>query len=191
MTTFTGQVSQSSDDAAQLGSGGTASIVVTTVNINSKVSTNFELSGFRWQNVTIPNAAVISSAIVSLNFALAVNTGDNHLDCQAADNAATFAATAANLGSGTRPLTGNTVEFNTALITSSGFQPIPALTVPVQAVISRAGWITGNSLVAISTSNSTTGNTCTVNMWDLSAADGAEISITYASGFTGWFGHSI
>lgn len=182
MTTFTGQVSQSSDDAASLGQAGTPSITVTTVNTANKASANFEITGSRFQNVTIPNGATISSAIFSFNFVNSTNTGTAKMDCEAHDNASTYTTVTGNLGSTARPLTGNTVTLTGSAITSTGFQAMPDIVTPVAAVLNRAGWASGNALSCMLTGQGPSGSSIIVNQWDQSPADGAEISITYSSG---------
>jgi hypothetical protein len=168
---FTGQVSQSSDDAVENGSG-TVTINGSTLSGNTSAGAYW---GFRWQNVTIPNAAAISACTVSV-WATTGTTIDRTIDFQNSASAATFSTSSTNISG--RTLTGNSVTWNHTP-TSGAFNATSSLVTPFQALVNLAGWSSGDAAVAVFAAV-LAGSA--VEAYDGSSSEAAEISITYTSG---------
>lgn len=141
MATFSTSVSASSHDARQ--AGGT----VNTTQASLVLSDSDNYGGILFPNVTIPQGATINSATLTVNV-FNTATDDPHTDiyCEAADNASVFSATSNNISD--RPLTTAVVNW-TATGIGGGAKNAPDLAGPVQEVVNRAGWASGNSLVFI------------------------------------------
>jgi hypothetical protein len=102
-------------------------------------------SGFRFSNVTIPQGATIDSAYLTLICADAESgtTVNTNIYCEAADDAATFSdVDNYNARSRTSGVAWDSIGTWT-LATSYNS---PSIVTPVQAVIDRVGWASGNDL---------------------------------------------
>lgn len=142
MAIFNGAVTQSSDDAGESGNG-TVTIDGTTIGSGGGAT----WAALRFQNVTIPPGSIINSAVVDLWFTSTPNSSPNHdIYCQAADNAATFAASSNNISG--RPRTTAKTPW-TATSIGTGNQNTPDLAAAVQEVIDRDGWSSGNALAIV------------------------------------------
>jgi hypothetical protein len=144
MPTFTGAVSQSSDDAWQ---DTTDTVFISSVELANNAAD--EWIGARYQIVAIPNGATIISAFLTLEIDHSdKNDAEGAWYCQAADSASEFSATANDISSRSR--TSASVAWTTNDLGSAGtIITTPDLAAPVQEVINRAGWASGNSLVFI------------------------------------------
>jgi hypothetical protein len=180
--TFSGQVSQSSDDAREI----TAGTGIHTVN-NTGVGTNIGQAGvgtnflvfLRFQNVTIPQGTTISAATFSPNFTSASNTGSATINGEAADDSATSTTTANSISS--RSKTTASASWNVGTVASTGFQVSPDISSVIQEIVNRGGWASGNALSLLISvgSGSASGN---INLYDQSPSDGAELAVTYTAG---------
>lgn len=171
MTTLNLQTGASSDDARE--NGGTMGLTATTLLISGPG----HILGFRWTGVTIPQGTTLTSATLSFYVTGTADDTPNGVAvaAQAADNAGTF-TTATNDISG-RSLT-STVTWSGSNI-GAGWQTID-VTTPIQAVINRAGWVSGNALVVIVTG--VTGASIRVDAYDGTPANAAKLDIVYTSG---------
>ena len=139
-TTWSGQVSQSSDDAYELIKF-PANTTSTTIDL-----VNSSESGFRFQNVTVPNSATITAASISFNVTAGPGTCSVYL--QAVDNAPTFMPTLLNLD---RPHTVNYANF----ASGTGWTSSGDLSAAVQEVVNRqpvgtsTGWVSGNAMAVL------------------------------------------
>lgn len=102
--------------------------------------------GMRFPAVQVPQGSVITSAWIEFEVdetgSSATNLTISALD---ADNAAAFASTAFNLGN--RPVTGAVAWNNLAAWTTlDAKQHTPDIASLVQAIINRAGWVSGNAM---------------------------------------------
>jgi hypothetical protein len=177
---YSGQVSQSSDDASQNGTGAAGVITGVTIPLgqHSGAAGTF-FAGFRFQNVTIPQGATIGSASISPNFAGATNTGISTMLGEAADNSATFGTSTNNISG--RSTTTNTASWDTSTVASSGFQPSPDLTAIIQEIVNRSGWASGNALSILFQTSHATISSGVVNTYDQSPSDGATILVGYST----------
>lgn len=111
--------------------------------------------GFRFQNVSIPAGATITSATLEV-FSSSGGTSSFSVDltAQDADNPATFTTASGSISS--RPRTSYQTLWSTSSVTYSVGQSIvsPNFASSIQEVIDRAGWSENNALVVVLTPNS-------------------------------------
>jgi hypothetical protein len=181
MTTFTAQITQSSDDAHQGTSisGAPVSINGTDIILSSSVSSFASHGAWRWQNVTIAANTTATACTITLDFDVA-GTGDTlSFDFQNSSNAATFAASNNNIT--TRTKTGHAVSLATPA--STGNTTTPDMSTAATAVFAVAGWASGNAMAGIETSGAQTTDT-SVLAWDNSSSstNTALLSVTYSAG---------
>lgn len=144
-------VSQSSDDAHEV-SG------VVTLDANSLVlsqGTNTVTSGFRFQNVNIPQGATISSAsLIFVSDSNNIPVTTMQISGELTTNSATFDTTASNISN--RTLTTNNVTWNTANEFPNVDEQIstPDLTAVLQEIVDQPGWCGGNAASFIVSSSS-------------------------------------
>jgi len=143
--TFT--VSADSDDADET-SGGTMYVTDGSSFFSSHV-------GFRFQNVTIPAGATVTSATLEV-FSNSNGTTSFSADLTAEDHddPPTFTTSNGNISS--RTLTTAQTLWSTGSVTYSVGDSIvsPNFASSIQEVIDRGGWSSGNALVVITTPNS-------------------------------------
>jgi hypothetical protein len=137
-----------------------------------------QVVGLRFQSLTIPPGALITSAYVQFT------TDEAKLDPtqltiagEASDNAPTFAGTAANISSRLR--TAATVAWAPAawtIVSEAGpNQRTPDLASIVQEITGRPGWVSGNSLVFVITGTGTR----TASAYDVNPARAAQLVVNY------------
>jgi len=140
-------VSTGSDDATEITSG-------TDIGDVSRGSSDLDLEedkmvGVRFQGIQVPPGAVITNAYVIFT-AEDPDSGSWVLGItgQASDNAATFTSSDYDISS--RPETSATVTWADSTSWSDGSTYVtPALTSIVNEIVSRPGWVKGNSLLFI------------------------------------------
>ena len=172
MSTFSSQVAASSDDAEQnyaTGGPDTMDLVSTDLEILYDGATRQRV-GVRFLNVTIANGATINSA--SLTFTVdAVQSGDITVTIygEDQDNAGTFTTTDSNMNrtfttaSASWTLGGSGAAIDTQIETSD-------ISTIVKEIVDRAGWVSGNAMVFIMDSPSST-NKREVESYDGEAGD--------------------
>ncbi|HZN38533.1 MAG TPA: hypothetical protein VFD82_06995 [Planctomycetota bacterium] len=137
-----------------------------------------QVVGLRFQNLTIPAGAVITSAYVQFTVD---ETGSTPtlltFAGHASDNAAAFAGTAANISS--RPRTTATVAWApvawTIVHEAGPNQLTPNLASIVQEITSRPGWSPGNAMVFVITGSGTR----IASAYDDSPAVAAQLIVNY------------
>jgi len=153
---FSASVAASADDANEVVSSGVVSIVGTTIGLQPD-----RHGGFRFNNVTVPNGAVIHSARVQFVCGFtAVSSGADACDVvitgEDADDAAAFTTGSTNVTG----RTDTTATVTWELPASSGDdawtegdaglnQRTPNLATIVQEIVDRAGWASGADLVLL------------------------------------------
>jgi hypothetical protein len=183
VSTFTGQVSQSSDDASET----TATVTLTgsTINLGNATGAADNWRGIRFQNVTIPQGATITAATLSPDFVNATNSGTATIFGEAADNAGTYVASSNNISG--RSQTTHSASWAMSGVTSSGFQSSPDLTAIVQEIVNRAGWSSGNAMSFLLQITHNNVNTAPVNTYDQSPGNAAQLNVTYSTVAGGLF----
>jgi hypothetical protein len=137
-----------------------------------------QVVGIRFQNLTIPTGAVITSAYVQFTTDETTSTPTQlTIAGQASDNAPTFATTAANISG--RPRTTATVAWSPAAWTildeAGPDQRTPNLSSIVQQITNRPGWSSGNAMVFVITG---TGSRV-ARAYDNGQATAPRLTITY------------
>jgi hypothetical protein len=164
---WTGQVSQSSDDAYE--SSGTVTLTDATIS-----PTSGKYAGWRWQNVLLAGGVDVTQATLYLYFSSVSSPANTFsVDCQASTSAATF-TTASNNISG-RSLTGVT---GGAAVggAGTGWNNFPDLQGAVQAVVNQGGWASGDPIVVQFVGN--TGLTgITIEMFDGNSVQAAILAV--------------
>lgn len=179
---FSTRIAQSSDDAEQTVSTGTVNITSSTLNI-PRSTTNPQLDGLRFQNVSIPQGATITSATIQFtaNASNTTTTVNATIRGEAEDNAATFAATNNNISS--RSTTSASTSWSNIGSWTSGATTnatTPDLTSIVQEIVNRGGWASGNNMSFIISDNSSSASTTRpAYSYDGSTADAALLTINY------------
>ncbi len=145
------QVSSSSDDAEQDATSNAVNTTSTDLDFlsNRGSAPNYGHVGMRFNNITVPTGATITSASIEFRAnGTGVSGGSPSMTikAQAADNALTF--TTGNNNIGGRPTTGS-VPWNPPAWGNNSVQQTPDLSSLVQAVVSRSGWSSGNSIALI------------------------------------------
>jgi len=141
-------------------------------------------SGARFTNITIPNAATITSASFSATCSGAYSTGSTlavKVAAEATDNASAFSTSGTNLSTTARPRTSYTTSWDWSSCASSSDTKSKDVTSQVQAVINRAGWASGNAL-AILIDNNGSANDEWQEPWSFDGSgQEPQISIDYTS----------
>ena len=173
--TFT--VSANSDDADET-SGGTMYVTDGSSFFSGHV-------GFRFQNVTIPAGATITSATLEV-FSNSNGTTSFSVDltAQDADSPPTFTTTNGNITS--RTLTTAQTLWSTGSVSYSTGQSIvsPNFASSIQEVVDRGGWSSGNSLVVITTPNSGDKGIFKISG---SPSHAPQLHVTYTTGATSYY----
>jgi hypothetical protein len=177
----------SSDDAEQQGAAGTSpgavnlsSTDLEMVNDLQTPTAGAQTIGLRFQGITIPQGAIISSAYITFTAVAADYTMTNSeatsltIKGQSADNAATF-TTAVNNISDRATTTASTSWAPDAWVTGSKYNT-PVVTDIVQELVNRAGWASGNSMAFIITG---TGHRSAASYDDISSGNEPKLVINY------------
>lgn len=148
------------DAGRAVGTGsGVTSITETTLSPGSH-ATNDEWSiGARFTGIVAAQGATISAATFSLKAKATYATGGTIsylVSAHAADNGGTFTASGGSLNVTNRPrTTAVSAAWNQASVTGGTRYTIDVTSV-VQEIVNRAGWVSGNAIVIIVDTNSTT-----------------------------------
>jgi Tfp pilus tip-associated adhesin PilY1 len=142
-------VSANSDDAEE-GESGAMDLYSSDLELITE-STD-QIVGIRFQNVAVPQGAMITNAYLEFDVDEDVNTNPTNLDiyAEAADNPGTFISTANNISN--RDRTAQFTSWDNLPNWNMGEQhQTPDLSSVVQAIIGRTGWASGNAMVFIIT----------------------------------------
>lgn len=139
-------VAASADDAYENTDTDVVDINDTTLTIALN-----RLTGFRFQNVTIPQGATISSA--SVQFTAAGSIADSILSIHGEDSDDAAAFQAVNVDISGRTQTTASVSWTVPAWSGSGArtaaQATPDLATIIQEIVDRAGWVSGNDLALL------------------------------------------
>ncbi|WP_372880299.1 hypothetical protein [Psychromonas sp.] len=147
--TISSIISQSSDDAEEK-SGGSMSLSSSDLELVYDGSN--QVVGMRFQNIEIPQAAIITNAYIEFA-ADETNSITTNLElfAQDTDNAPTFLTSSYDISS--RVKTSASVQWSNVPAWNSVSEKhrSPDISLIIQAVIGRSGWLSGNSIVIIVT----------------------------------------
>lgn len=170
MTVLNLQVLASSDDARESGAGAVAINGATLA-----LSSGSAWLGFRFNSVTIPQGSTINSAGLEVYVdSTAADDPDVDIYCEDADDAGTFTTGANDISS--RSLTTAKTNWSAGGV-GAGFKTAGDITSAVQEVINRGGWSSGNDLVVIFDSLSS--SNLTIRAYDSNPAEAATLVIDY------------
>ncbi len=173
MTTFNAQVSQSTDDGSQNSSG------TVTLTGGAAVLSVSTWAAFRFQNVTVPPGATITAASLSLWPTTAKDMNSTVYGNKVA-NPGTLAATASYISG--LALTTASVSWIPGPMTAGAFNASPDISAIITELIGQAGWASGNSIILILDNTETMSLAVSVEMYDGSSSEAAELSISYTGG---------
>ncbi|MDH3296067.1 MAG: hypothetical protein OER95_17250, partial [Acidimicrobiia bacterium] len=177
-TVFETRVGSSSDDAEERPSG--------SVSLNSsdleliQDKNNQQVVGVRFTGIEVPQGATITNAWIQFQTdeTDTIQT-DLTIRAQDSDDTATFVNSSGNISS--RPVTTANVPWSPLAWTIVGeagdLQKTPNISAPIQAVVNRAGWTNGNSMVIIFTGSGSR----TAESYDGFAAAAPLIHIEYTT----------
>ena len=177
MSSFSGQVSVGTDDADQL-STGTNNTTNANTPLKNASSPAHPYWACRLQDVTVPSGATVSAAALSVYCATSGLSMDAKIYGVKTANPSTFAATS-NYISGLS-LTTASVTWS-ATLTESQFNNSPDITSIISELIGQGGWTSGNAMAFVLVAQSAS-LSCTVENYDGSSSEAAELSITYTGG---------
>lgn len=178
-TPQTGQVVKSvsagTDDAQEA-----ATVMTTTATtIGASLDATTDWVGMRFTGVSVPKGATITSAFVSV--VPSATTEDEPLVtiyAEDVDNSATFTTGALNITS--RARTGS-VAWSSANLAATGasYHNSPDLSSPLQTVINRAGWATGNPISVLVQGGTTTTRDLTIEAFENAGNNPPQLTINY------------
>ena len=152
-TTLDIPIRAGSDDAEENNTSRAVSLSSSDLELTTDGST-VQTVGLRFTNVTVPRGATLTNAYVQFSVD-EVSTGATNLTiaAQDADTAATFTTGTGNISS--RPRTAAAVAWTPASWPTVGArgpdQRTPDLAAPLNQVVQRTGWTSGNALALIIT----------------------------------------
>lgn len=170
-TTLNLQVGTGSDNAEQT-TGGTMYVNDSYVQLGSA-----SYGGFRFQNVSVPAGATITSATLQLAANLSSSAAASAtVYAQSADSASAFSSSNNNISSRTR--TSANVAWTFAAWTQDNWYTSPNISSVIQEVVNRSGWTSGNSVAIILTPGS---GSRLSRVHGAGATFAAKLSITYTT----------
>lgn len=173
-------VAASSDDANQWGDNTNFSLVDTFPTIGN-IGGITENLGLRFQSIYIPQGSTISTATITFTSASPKAGVKLKIYAQAADDPVTFANTA---GSKVNDRTKSSASVSwTGNWPASGTITTVDISTVVQEIISRSGWVSGNSIVFIIVDDSNASSTY-ATMYSYDSSNPAQLDVTYAEGLT-------
>ena len=172
------RINQSLDDVEESTANGAVSATSSDLELINDPGTSAgdQKVGLRFTNVTIPQGAYISSATIEFEVD-ETNSGATALTIRAqeSDNAPAFSTAAFNVSN--RTLTSAAVNWTPpAWDTLNAKQQTPDLTALVQAIVNRAGWTSGNSLLFVINGSGQR----TAKAYDLAPATAPLLRIDYS-----------
>lgn len=174
------QVGASTDDARDNGS--TCNTSDSTITLSTAAGTSN--CGMRFTTVPLPAGCTIDSASISVYLWFSNTYDDPNLDiyCEDADSAATFGTSSPNRPMDRAKTTAYTL-WRADNLGAAGWKVSPDISDPVQEVIDRASWASGNALAVITDDLGT--YSFTVRTYDFSGnTSGAKLNATYTEDLT-------
>ena len=153
MPTLNLQVAAGTDDARESQDGQDWSVSSTSIQMDAADAEEAQYNGgFVFHNVTIPAGSTINSATLSLNITnAAVDDVDATVGFEDVDDADDFSTTA-NVTTRRANLTTASVAWSATGL-GTGWKSPADLSAPLQEIINRPGWASGNSVCCIVAGN--------------------------------------
>ena len=182
MTTYVSpEITNELNDADEVDNGTGFSATTNTVSaVGSSNAGIRKNAGFRFENVTVPQGAVVSAAnIQGAVTSIAVDDPELDIHAEAIDNSQNFSD---NPDVTSRARTTASVSWSARGL-GTGYKTSPDIAAVVQEVLDRAGWVSGNAMTIIFKGHASGNVTLQVEEGDGGAsADGAILTIEYSSG---------
>jgi hypothetical protein len=167
------QVSASADDAREAGNG-VNSITAATYDVNS----SGERVAARWQATGPASGDTVDVAYIQWYISNTPASAVDHLiHIEDEDSAAAYVATSNNISG--RTYDSNTVSWSGS-ITDDAFNSTPSIVTPLQNIINRVGWSSGNYIGHQNVWNAASNNR--FNMYDSASAEAPKLHIEYTAG---------
>lgn len=174
--TITLQIKASSDDVNQ--DNATFTSNSTTVWLGNGTSTTASYAGLRFINVTIPpSATVVSAKLQVYSFQSQWISVNMSMAADATGNSATFSAS--SLPSQRTLTTQKISHSSNSNWNANTWYTLDEMAPVLQEVISRADWVSGNSLSLILKGTGGAYGRKNITGWDGSSANAAKLVITY------------
>ena len=172
------QVAAGTDDAEQpqTGAGFTATSAGIRMNADADPSLRFQ-GGYRFTGVTIPQGAVIDSAVIQLSNSDANANPTCEISAEDVDDAVDFVT---NPDIRERVMTTERTSWLEANI-PVGFRDSPSIAPLVQEIVDRPLWVSGNSIVLLVKGTGASGLFKAIS-YDGTPANAAKLVITYTVG---------
>src|SRR3989344_1030262 len=149
-TIITKQIVTGSDDAEENVSSGSMSLTSSDLEFTTD-GTKTQAVGMRFTDLSIPQGAIITNAVIEFTAdEQQTDITDLSFYAQAADDPATFTASSGDINSRLKTL-GSTVWRDIEVWTVSQKYKTPDLSLVVQEVVNRPGWMSGSAMVFIVT----------------------------------------
>ena len=186
MTTLNLQVATGGDDGHIDNVALSPNLTDNILNVGNVNGNTTSVAAVRFTSVTVPNAATITSATLTVTGYSTYSTGSTIsviAACQNADNAAALAATTGNFNTTNRPrTTANSGGVNLASVTAGATYTFN-LTSSVQEVVNRAGWASGNAIVVLLDNNGSSASEWQeLEAYNHSPSAAAKLDIVYSTG---------
>ena len=195
--TLSVQINSSSDDAEERGLNatsdtGTMDLTSSDIELVQDGSDGDQFIGLRFANITIPQGAIISNAYIQFT----VDEDDDSsgaviFKVEDVDNGSTFTSTAFDISSrttGTDSVVWSNIPVWNTVGASGADQATPDLSVLVQSMVNRAGWVSGNAINFIITgtgervAESYDGSSSTAAILNIEYTTAVQATFTIASG---------
>jgi hypothetical protein len=151
-TTFSTAVAGSLDDRTEYADGSQAAASITFIDAHDG-----DTGGVRFTGVTIPQGAMIHSAVLSVYISgTDYDNPDVIIRGDDTDSAAEFGG--ASFGISGRPPTTATVNWVAASATGAGYRYTADFASVVQEIVDRPGWSSGNAIAVVFEDNGGTNN---------------------------------
>lgn len=177
MATFQASVAASADDALEIQNDTGFDSTVAVLTANSGTSDfNRQISGMRFDTVTIPAKATITACTIDIEtLSTFTDSPKIHIYCEDVDDAPDFSTNADvfNRAKTTANVAWDAVDIGVGVKTS------PDFTAALQEVIDRPGWASGQAIDVLFEGDDAAGRAFGIAAWDHATAAPAELNVTY------------
>lgn len=183
MTTLDLQIIASVDDAHEKDDDTTFSSTTSPVQAYSSTSSTSRWNtGLRFANVTVPNGATINVCYIEVFITPIGDDPNVTIYCEAVDNAANFSTTADVTSRANSTASVSWVATNLGW---NAFKTSPSLVGPVQEIVNRGGWASGNAIVFLFRGKTDFTSEMTIQSYDGSSTNAAKLHIEYTAAAAG------
>lgn len=181
------QESISEDSGRNVTGSGVCDLTATVLSPGSHSVIEWSIAA-RFLNVTVSNAATITSATFQMRAQATYSAGSNVIkfwvSAQAADNAGALTNIGGDLNVTNRPrTTAVSAAWTQTSVTANTWYTIDVTTV-IQEIVNRAGWVSGNAIVILvdTHADTTSGEWQDYYSYNGAAASAPKLDIDYTAG---------